>query len=130
VETDVESSPKSLPEKPHMKLQVWQKAMDLVAEVYSRTQLFPATERFGLASQMRRSAVSIPSNIAEGAARHSRKEYCHFLYMARGSVSELDTQLRIARRLDYLADDDLARVLQMLEEVGRMLSGLLSALRK
>jgi four helix bundle protein len=113
-----------------MKLQVWQKAMDLVAEVYALTKRFPASERFGLASQMQRSAVSIPSNIAEGAARHGRKEYCQFLYMARSSASELDTQLRIARRLDYLADGDLSRLLQMLDEVGRMLSGLLSALSR
>ena len=80
--------------------------MELVTRVYSVANTFPADERFGLTSQVRRASVSVPSNIAEGAARGSRKEFIHFLTIARGSLSELDTQLRIARNLEFLADID------------------------
>lgn len=80
--------------------------MELVIKVYSVTGAFPADERFGLTSQVRRASVSVPSNIAEGAARGSRKEFIHFLTIARGSLSELDTQLRIARSLEFVTDID------------------------
>ena len=80
-------------EKAHRKLVLWDRATNLVVSVYEVTRRFPASERFGLASQMQRAAVSIPCNIAEGAARKGRKEYLHFLYVARSSASELDTQL-------------------------------------
>ena len=92
--------------RPHLDLRVWQEALELVTRVYSVTNTFPADERFGLTSQVRRASVSVPSNIAEGAARGSRKEFIHFLTIARGSLSELDTQLRIARNLEFLADID------------------------
>ena len=92
--------------RPHHDLRVWQDAMELVLKVYSVTGVFPVDERFGLTSQVRRASVSVPSNIAEGAARGSRKEFIHFLTIARGSLSELDTQLRIARSLEFATDID------------------------
>ena len=91
-------------ERPHERLEVWRDAMDLVEAVYRITAAFPDTERFTLTSQMRRAAISVPSNIAEGAARRSTPEYLRFLSMARGSLSELDTQLQIAERLAYIAE--------------------------
>jgi len=90
--------------RPHEGLQVWRDAMDLVEAVYRITADFPDAERFGLTSQLRRAAISVPSNIAEGAARRSTQEYLRFLSMARGSLSELDTQLQIAERLAYVSD--------------------------
>ena len=83
-------------EKPHKRLIVWQKAMDAVEEMYRLTEHFPSEERFGLVSQMRRASVSIATNIAEGAARQTTKERLQFLFISRGSLSELDTQLEIA----------------------------------
>ncbi|MGJ4802799.1 four helix bundle protein [Luteimonas sp. SDU82] len=90
----------SLP-RPHERLDVWRDAMLLVEEVYRATSRFPAEERLGLTAQMRRSAVSVPSNIAEGAARRSTSEYLRFLSIARGSLSELATQIEISRRLGF-----------------------------
>ena len=86
----------------HERLEVWQEAMQLVEMVYVATATFPAEERFGLTAQIRRSAVSVPSNIAEGAARRSTPEYLRFLSIARGSLSEMSTQLQIAARLGYV----------------------------
>jgi four helix bundle protein len=92
----------------HEQLEVWRDAMGLVERVYAISSGFPDAERFGLTSQIRRAAVSIPSNIAEGAARTSRQEYRRFLSVARGSLAELDTQLKIARRLGFaVANDDV-----------------------
>ncbi|MDE0853675.1 MAG: four helix bundle protein [Nevskia sp.] len=93
--------------RPHQKLAVWQEAVSLVESVYLITARFPSDEKFGLVSQLRRAAVSIPSNIAEGAARRSRKEYLKYLSIARGSLSELDTQLVIARRLRFAENDEV-----------------------
>ena len=98
-------------------LLVWQESMALVEDVYRCTARFPVAERFGLASQVRRSAVSIASNIAEGSSRRTTAELLHFLYVARGSLAELETQLEIATRLGYI--DDLRR----LEETTRRLGG-------
>lgn len=89
-------------QRPHHRLRVWKDAVELVNAVYKITAAFPADEKFGLTSQMRRAAISIPSNVAEGAARETRKEFLHFLVMARGSLSELETQYRIAAELGYL----------------------------
>ena len=88
-------------QRPHYRLEVWRDAMNLVEAVYAFSSDFPDNERFGLTSQLRRAAVSVPSNIAEGAARRSTAEYLRFLSIARGSLSELDTQLQIATRLRF-----------------------------
>ncbi len=101
--------------------------MDLAAQVYSLTARFPKEELCGLTSQMRRSAVSIPSNIAEGAARHSRKEFIQFLHIASGSVAELETQLLLAIQMGFISGD---HVISHIEEVRKLLLGLLRSLKK
>lgn len=97
--------------------------MALVEAVYRCTEHFPADERFGLCNQLRRAAVSVPSNIAEGAARGSSADYLRFLYMARGSLSEVDTQLKIAQRLAYLSD--LSGIDELIEQTFSQLGGLI-----
>ena len=111
----------------HKDLNVWKKAMDLAAQVYSLTAKFPKEELYGLTSQIRRSAVSIPSNIAEGAARHSRKEFIQFLHIASGSVAELETQLLLAIQIGLLSGD---HIISHVEEVRKLLLGLLRSLKK
>jgi four helix bundle protein len=103
---------------------VWQKAMLLVRHVYVLTKKFPSDERFGLISQMRRAAVSVPSNIAEGQARHSTGEFILFISHAEGSVAELETQLLIAVDLSYCSEDDSQPVFDLLLELRKMLNGL------
>ena len=101
----------------HKDLIVWGKSMDLVIATYKQCSKFPSDEKFGLTSQMRRSAISIPSNIAEGAARNSTKEYIRFLYIALGSLSELETQFLISKRLDYVnntLEDPIIEIRRML----------------
>lgn len=111
-------------------LVAWQKAMELVREIYRLSRDFPKEEFFGLMSQIRRAAVSIPSNIAEGHAKLSRKEYQYFLGNARGSLAEIETQVMIAKDLDYLKEIDMNHILNLSAEVGRILNGLLTSLRK
>ncbi|MEK7336824.1 MAG: four helix bundle protein [Nitrospirota bacterium] len=111
----------------HKDLDVWKKAMDLVTHVYTLTSQFPKEELYGLTSQIRRSAVSIPSNIAEGAARHSRKEFIQFLHIASGSVAELETQILLAARMGFAS---ATSTLPHIEEVRKLLLGLLRALKK
>nr|WP_298056679.1 four helix bundle protein [uncultured Halomonas sp.] len=111
----------------HQQLRVWQESMDLVTVVYGLTTSFPAEERFGLASQMQRAAVSVPSNIAEGAARGSKADFLRFLYIARGSLSELETQLQIAFRLGYTADP--SRITAQINTVFSQLGGLIKHLK-
>ena len=111
----------------HKDLEVWKKAMDLVAQVYSLTARFSKEELYGLTSQIRRSAVSIPSNIAEGAARHSRKEFIQFLHIASGSVAELETQLLLAIRMEFISSDS---IISHVEEVRKLLLGLHRSLKK
>ena len=117
-------------EKPHRRLTVWTKAMDFVIQVHEVTARFPAAEKFGLVSQMRRAALSIPCNIAEGAARKGRKDYVRFLYTSRGSLSELDTQVDVAVRLRYLTPKTAAELQGRLDELSRMLNGLIGALSR
>ena len=112
-------------EKPHKKLDVWNLAMGLAVEVYRLTETFPKDQRYGLTDQIRRAAVSIPSNIAEGAARQTRKEFANFLHIAQGSVSEVDTQLELARRLGFLSDAEWASFDAQMERIDKMLSGLI-----
>ena len=115
--------------RPHENLEVWKKSVDFVVLVYRATESFPTDERFGLTSQIRRASVSIPSNIAEGAARASSKEFLYFLSNAQGSASEVSTQLLIAQRLKYLTAIQFQRLLSDLDEIGRMISGLCANLR-
>ncbi|WP_114279956.1 four helix bundle protein [Thioalbus denitrificans] len=111
----------------HHDLRAWRSAMALVGDVYRLTASFPASEQFGLTSQLRRAAVSVPSNIAEGAARLTRKEFLHFAGMARGSLSELETQLLIAHDLGFISEnEDLSA---QLDELFGLLGGLINSLR-
>lgn len=113
----------------HKELKVWQKGIELVKFVYSETNSFPKSELFGLTSQMRRAAVSIPSNIAEGAGRNSDKELIHFLYIALGSASELETQIIIAKEL-YFLDKYKAEVIQeKIMEIIKMTSSLIKSIK-
>jgi len=107
----------------------WQKAMDLVAALYDATEDFPKRETYSLTDQMRRAAVSIPSNIAEGQAHFSRREFRHFLRHSCGSLAELETQILIAQRRNYLTDPKTEELLRRTREVGRILSGLLNSLK-
>jgi four helix bundle protein len=116
------------PIKSHRDLLVWQRAMDLVVLMYQATAAFPKHELYGLTSQLRRAAASIPANIAEGQGRRSRSEFCQFLGNARGSLLELDTHLELALRLKYLTDSQYERIHNDLDEVGRLTNGLLSSL--
>ncbi|MFB3882338.1 MAG: four helix bundle protein [Armatimonadota bacterium] len=110
----------------HRNLRVWQAGLELAEVVYALTAAFPSDERYGLAGQMRRAAVSVPSNIAEGAARASNAEFLRFLHAARGSLAELDTQMEIAHRRGYLKEDEVRRVAPLMQEVGRTLQGLIA----
>jgi len=114
----------------YRELVAWKKAIDLVTEIYRSTQSFPRQEMYGLTSQLRRAAVSIPSNIAEGQGRLSRGEFKQFLGHARGSVFELDSQIIIARNLGYLDEHGSNLLLDRIHEVGRILNGLLASLEK
>ena len=111
-------------------LVAWQKSMDLVTAVYRASQGVPKEEIFGLVSQIRRSAVSVPSNIAEGHTRTSRKEFQYFLSNARGSLAKLETQLTIAHQLAYIDETVINQILDRLGEVGRILNGLLTAVKR
>ena len=117
-------------EKPHKKLDVWQAAMKVAQMVYQLTNTFPSEERFGLVTQMRRAAVSIPSNIAEGAARQGKREFKNFVSMAQGSLSELDTQLDLTVLLSYISEDDVKEIEGQLLRVDKMLTGLIRSLEK
>jgi four helix bundle protein len=111
-------------------LEVWQVAMKLVFEVYRGTATFPKQEMFGLTSQLRRAAVSVASNIAEGKGRFSDRELSQFLSVARGSVFEIETQVAIALELGLLAEPQGKKLLSRCAEVGRLLNGFIKAVRK
>jgi four helix bundle protein len=110
----------------HKDLKVWRQGIELTKIVYQLTATFPESEKYGLVSQMRRAAVSIPSNIAEGAARHSKKEFAQFLYIAMGSCAELDTQLIVSEELDFVSFESAQQAVQLIEEVKRMIQGLIN----
>ena len=116
--------------KPHKRLDVWNKSIDLTVEIYKLSETFPRIEVYGLASQMRRASVSIPSNIAEGAARQTKKEFINFLHMAQGSLSELDTQLVIASKLGYFSEEVYGEIDIRLETISKMLTGLIRSLKR
>jgi four helix bundle protein len=110
-------------------LVAWQKAMALVTQVYQATRKFPRDEMYGLANQLRRAAVSVPSNIAEGQARFSSREFRHFLSHARGSLVEVETQLCIAQSLGYLTPEQSKQILSAVSELGRILNGLIASIK-
>ena len=111
-------------------LTVWQKGMDLVEEIYNITRFMPKEEEFGIKSQIRRAAVSVPSNIAEGNSRHTTKEYVNFLSIARGSNSETLTQLLICKRLGLLSEEQTKTAESLTDEIGKMLNAMISKLSK
>jgi len=111
-------------------LVLWQKAMELAAEVHRTTLKLPRHELFGMVSQVRRAAVSVPSNIAEGSGRRTTREFIAFLHIARGSLSELRTQLILAERILYLSEADLCCAYRLSDEVGRLLNAVIRGLRR
>lgn len=115
--------------KNYKDLKVWQKSYALTLEVYNLTKGFPKDETYGLVSQIRRAAISVPSNIAEGYTRHSRQEYIQFLSIAYSSLAEIETQLLLARDLNYAQNGRCDEVLSLHHEVERMLASLIRALQ-
>ncbi len=113
--------------KSHRDLRVWQKSMDLAEQVYEATVAMPKTEAYGLTSQLRRAAVSVPANIAEGYGRISTRSYAHFLKTARGSLLELETQLMLAERIGVLPMNQVTPLTNETDSIGRMLSGLINS---
>ncbi len=116
-------------QKGYKDLIAWQKGMEFVAMIYDATQTFPSHEQFGLISQLRRAAVSVPSNIAEGKAHYSNRDFARFLRHARGSLAEIETQVLIAHQRTYLDTDTTTDLTQKADELGRILSGLINSLR-
>jgi len=114
----------------YSELLVWQKSMDLVTDTYKITAAFPSEERFGLSSQARRAAIFIPSNIAEGHGRKATGAYINHLSIAYGSLMELETQTKIAVRLNFVQEDVAATLLQQMDEIGKMITGLKHSLSK
>jgi len=112
----------------YKELKVWQKAYQLCLKIYQATKIFPKEERYGLTSQIRRSVVSVPSNIAEGYGRGTTQEYIRFLYMAYGSNCELETQALLACDLGYIKEDQRQRFVEDIKEVERMLKALINSL--
>jgi four helix bundle protein len=111
----------------HKDLDVWKKGIEFVVNIYSATEIFPKTETYGLTNQLRRAAVSVPSNIAEGAARNSDKEFIQFLFIALGSLSETETQIIIASKLNYISNGD--NILDNIQTLRKMLTGLIKYLK-
>lgn len=114
----------------HEKLDVWKKSVDFVVQIYKMTESFPKEEKFGLTSQIRRASVSIPANIAEGAARESDKDFLRFLSIVQGSASEVETELLIANRLGYVSEENHISARAALDEIGRMTMGLAKHLKR
>ncbi|HVN17420.1 MAG TPA: four helix bundle protein [Dongiaceae bacterium] len=115
-------------QKGYKDLIAWQKAMELVTMIYDATEKFPSHELFGLVSQLRRAAVSVPSNIAEGRAHYSNRDFVRFLRHARGSLAEIETQVLIAQQRRYLDPATTAKLTDKIDELGRILSGLINSL--
>ena len=107
----------------------WQKARLLARDIYGATKGFPKEEQFGLVLQLRRAAVSIASNIAEGKGRGTKRDFCHFLMQARGSLYELETQIELANDLEYFDDGEVPPLLEACDELGRVLNGLINSTR-
>ena len=116
--------------KSYRDLMIWQRSMNLVEWIYKVTENFPSKEQFGLISQMRRAAVSVPSNIAEGYGRQSTGHYSQFLSIARGSLYELETQIEICSRLKYIQKPETEKLNSEIIEIGKMISSIISKLHK
>lgn len=116
--------------KTHKDLIAWQKSLDFVTDIYQVTKSYPKSEVYGLTNQLRRAAVSVPSNIAEGAARSTKREFSQFLHFSLGSLAELETQLFISTNLGYLKKEDSDVQILKLTEIRRILLGLISSLEK
>jgi four helix bundle protein len=114
----------------YTKIEAWRLADDLTVAIYERTRSFPRDEIYGLTSQLRRAAYSVPANIAEGASRESKKDYLHFLYIARGSLSEAQYFIHLARRLDYLSSEETGALQQQTKATFACLHGLIRAVEK
>jgi len=114
--------------KSYQDLDVWKIGMEVAKTIYSLTAKFPSDERFGLVSQIRRAAVSIPSNIAEGHARKSRIEFRQFIFIALGSLAELETQLLLSNKLDFISKEEIEGIMLQLNTLGKMLRGLSKSL--
>ena len=117
-------------DKPHRNLIAWQKAIELVIEIYDVTKNFPKEEMFGLTSQIRRAAVSVPSNIAEGAADRTTQQFSNFLSNSIGSLNEIDTQLTLSLRLGYLTEKEYHRLFELLDECFALTYGLRKSVRQ
>lgn len=116
--------------KSYKDLDVWKRSVALVKDIYKITSRFPKEEQFGLISQMKRSAISIPSNIAEGRTRQHTNEYVQFLYIALSSCSELSTQLIISEELNFINKAELEKILNSLDSIGKMVNGLIKSLKR
>ena len=116
--------------KSYKDLVVWQKAIELVSDIYSISKTFPAEEKFGLVNQLNRAVVSIPSNIAEGWGRESSKNYLQFLRMSKGSLMEVETLVIISRNLNYIGEENFKRISDKIEEVGKILQGLIKSIQQ
>jgi len=114
----------------YTKIEAWRLADDLTVAVYERTRAFPREELYGLTSQLRRASYSVPANIAEGSSRESKKDYLHFLYIARGSLSETQYFIHLAHRLRYLADEESAKLHAQTKQAFACLHGLIQAVEK
>ncbi len=114
----------------YKELIVWQKSMELVEEIYRLVRLLPKEETYALSDQMKRSAISIPSNIAEGHGRNSSKDFSRFIFIAQGSKAELETQIEICVRLDYLTEQQIKKAVDLCNTVGKMLRNLVRSLNK
>jgi four helix bundle protein len=114
--------------KPHKKLNSWIKSFEFVKEIYLVTKQFPSEEKFGITSQIRRASVSVPVNIAEGAARKGTKEFIHFLYIALGSLSELDTLILLSKELDFFNEKESEQLIKKLDVIGKLIYGLIKNL--
>jgi len=116
--------------KTHKDLDVWKLAVEFTTDIYRSTQVFPRHELYGLVSQLRRASISIASNIAEGAARHSTKEFIQFVYHALGSASEIETQLIVSKNLEYLDDTTYELLISKQTQLSKMLSGMIKSLKE
>lgn len=116
--------------KPHKNLLAWVKSFELVKDIYIYTKAFPQDEKFGLVSQIRRSSISVPVNIAEGAARKSTKEFVQFLYISLGSATELDTLILLSADLGYIQMAEAAKLIEKLDHISKLIYGLIKKLEK